>query len=87
MNKKFKELSIQAQEEVRAGLKDPSRLQNWFMDELVQEKFAELIVRECIDVVEQRQEDFDSHNEYGRGFKSGIGAAGRTIKTQFDIKE
>lgn len=51
------------------------------------EKFAELIVQECIDVLENRHETFKgSRDHYGSGFKSGLDAATRTVKEHFGVE-
>lgn len=52
------------------------------------QKFAELIVGECIDVLENRHKTFKgSKDQYGAGFKSGLNAATRTVKTYFGVEE
>jgi len=52
------------------------------------EKFAELIVRECIDILNSRHNNFvGSKTEYARGFKSGLDAATQTVKSYFGIEE
>lgn len=58
MNKRIKNIAIQAREQVEFKLKNPSRLQNWFMDELVQEEFAKLLIEECARVADSQM---DSH--------------------------
>jgi len=49
-------------------------------------KFAELIVADSIEALEQRYKTFKgSGNEYARGFKSGLDAATRTVKVHFGV--
>jgi len=51
-------------------------------------KFAQLIVKECSDVLEKRHQEFKgTKSEYANGFKSGISAAKRTLDAHFGVKE
>ena len=52
------------------------------------EKFAELIVQELVEVLDERHKTFKgSGNEYSRGFKSGLDAATRTVKARLGVEE
>ena len=52
MNERIRQLWDQAQEEIKAEYEDESRRNRRLYNEIFLPKFAELIVRECIDVVE-----------------------------------
>ena len=54
MNERIRELAEQAMSDVREEAYPEER--SWGMDD-VMEKFAELIVRECIDIVGEYSED------------------------------
>lgn len=58
MNTKIEELRLLAEGQVTSNLEDPSRLQDWYMNQLIQQKFAELIINECIRVADSQM---DSH--------------------------
>jgi len=53
MNERIKELWTQAEEEIKAEYEDESRRNRRLYNEIFLPKFAELIVRECRDIVEQ----------------------------------
>lgn len=47
------------------------------------EKFAELIVQECIHIVEQHRFAQEFQDEYEEGYADGMGRAERLIKEHF----
>ena len=54
----------------------------------VYEKFAELIIKECINTLETRRKTSKaSPGEYGNGFKSGIAASARCLQVHFGVEE
>lgn len=79
MNKRIQELLFEAG--ATAGW-------NQLDTELVDyEKFAELIVRECIrQILEVRAIKDDEVNDYSMGFTDGMLVATRIIEEDFDIK-
>ena len=57
MNERIRELALQAKHRLDQDIKDGKK--DWkntpqSYDEMVQEKFAELIVKECIDIAQDR---------------------------------
>ena len=51
MNERIRELWTQAEEEIKAEYEDESRRNRRLYNEIFLPKFAELIVKECIDTV------------------------------------
>jgi len=51
MNERIQQLWSQAEEEIKAEYEDESRRNRRLYNEIFLPKFAELIVKECIDVV------------------------------------
>ena len=51
MNERIKELAEQAGAEIKAEYEDESRRNRRLYNEIFLPKFAELIVRECIDII------------------------------------
>jgi hypothetical protein len=81
MNERIKELAAQCRE---------SHLSNtgeWY-HEFDEEKFAELIVQECIRCCEGNSE-YKNHTdtEWGKGLASGIGLCKEAMKTHFGVEE
>ena len=63
MNERIKQLWEQAEEEIKAEYEDESRRNRRLYNEIFLPKFAELIVRDCMDVVDgyTKQRTFDTH--------------------------
>lgn len=80
MNARIRELRVEALEWVRNDLETVEREHPvMFADhlEMVNEKFAELIVKECADFA-------DEHNDYSEGVTLGVG---RALKKHFGVEE
>ena len=91
MNDKIKLFNEQAIKYAQESLNDIAIVNKsgimYNYNDLYTEKFAELIVGECIDVLENRHETFKgSRDHYGSGFKSGLDAATRTVKEHFGVE-
>jgi hypothetical protein len=54
MNERIRQLWEQAEEEIKAEYEDESRRNRRLYNEIFLPKFAELIVRECMDVVAKK---------------------------------
>jgi hypothetical protein len=86
MNERIKELvgraKFMAEEDINKQISYNTELRAFA------EKFAELIVRECIDTLGTRQKTSKaSPGEYGNGFKSGIAAAALCLQVHFGVEE
>ena len=87
MNEKITELYVQANKYASdAGFKkyDKAGDVNWQWEDTVFEKFAELIVQECVRAVESnRKEPREGYNTYNMGTFEAVDS----IKQYFGIKE
>ena len=79
MNERIRELSDQATQEFSPA----------FDRDKWQDKFAELIVRECMTQIQQVREIKAGHAgpEYTHGFDDGMFVAIRTIEEHFGVEE
>ena len=93
MNERIKELWTQAKEELNqdfsSGKKSIDIPKTW--DDMMREKFAELIVRECIKInkeqlksVPKDQKDWDGHNY---GFTAAVYGFKDLVKEHFGVEE
>jgi len=57
---------------------------NW--DELLREKFAELIVRECVDHIEDRVLASGGEGDWFEGYMDGARESCRLIKERFGVE-
>ena len=84
MNERIKELYDQALEEFKAENKYATII----VPNLLQEKFAELIVRECIGKCEPvLDEPYEDMSEFGKGLVEGQDVAVEKIKQHFGVEE
>ena len=84
MNERIKELAGQATVKGHWSVDEGRYLINY----VNQEKFAELIIRECeLVVADQLTRDGDANDEWDRGYISGMWAATRYMKEHFGVEE
>ena len=86
MNSTIKELLEQA----TTSIKD--EYGHWIGSELDEEKFAELIVQECLEelrytVLDTQELRRDKSTDYQVGWEDGMFDAGETIKNIFGVEE
>jgi hypothetical protein len=89
MNDRIKELHAQAylhalHNETKAregGCHEPGTFNNDY-----REKFAELIVRECMDIV-SKQTTLDTNEDFREGFSHGLKYAWTDIRKHFGVEE
>ena len=86
MNERIRELLKQATKEV-----DPHD-RVWVFSKVDQAKFAELIVRECLEelrytVLDTQELRRDKSTDYQVGWEDGMFDAGETIKNIFGVEE
>jgi hypothetical protein len=92
MNKRIRELHIQAQQE---AWNEPIDIENCAVEDIkgfsqqVYEKFAELIVRECAEQIKTQgiRTSIEDYGDYEIGFNVGLFHALRTIKEHFGVEE
>lgn len=87
MNKRIEELAEQAgakihKEQTRSG--DWGDFSNY--DSFDHEKFAKLIVKECMDIV-SKQTTLDTNEDFREGFSHGRKLAWTEIRKHFGVKE
>ena len=85
MNERIKELYSQA----GLTMNNPLAYEQWYLDSL--EKFAELIVRECVKelrytVVDTQECRQDKSQDYQVGWEDGMYDAGEVIKEHFGVE-
>ena len=80
MNERVKELALQAQKVV--GYTDGGYTEIKALD---QEKFAELIVRECIDIAKNWEDQLENSNSLSES--NAVGIVAYRIARQFGVKE
>ena len=51
------------------------------------EKFAELIIRECMKVIEEEQDKLPCDNVYHTGIKNGVWQASEIISKHFGVEQ
>ena len=85
MNERIKELAEQARES--ATTRHPvSNITLSVNSELFEQKFAELIVRECVSEI-RKQGDGDIFDDWDCGYNCGINSSIEAIKKHFGVKE
>ena len=90
MNERIKELYDQALESkfdygAGAGVK-PGEYYSNYITVLNPEKFAELIVRECMSIIKQG-EGLGEEDDFDKGFQAGIAMAYNRVRTQMGVEE
>ena len=96
MNERIRELIEQAHEQKPVIVLDPvtceptHKIGNggvpMYHSELNPEKFAELIVRECLEKIYSVTID-NPTDDWDQGYNSGLDQAAETIKTHFGVEE
>ncbi len=79
MNKRIKELTEQAMWHTNSKTGEVYKTHFQF-----EERFAELIIKECIEVCE-RQQYYDADDYYKKGFNSGSKTCVNSLKRNFGI--
>ena len=89
MNERLKELYQQAHS-IRRYDGDPALDGNpptvYWQGEVSAQRFAELIVRECLEQIYSMTID-DPMEDWDQGYDSGLDQAAETIKTHFGVEE
>ena len=78
MNERIKELWEEAAKEPYGG--------TWEEHTAFMEKFAELIVRECMSIIKQG-EGLGKEDDFDKGFQAGIAMAYNRVRTQMGVEE
>jgi hypothetical protein len=91
MNKRIQQLAEQAlqlvADEHANGDESRLNLASYTVKDLIQEKFAELIVRECVQVCEPiLDEPYEDMTEFGKGLVEGQDVAIERIKEHFGVE-
>jgi len=85
MNTRIKELAEQA--DIKFD-KDLNEIDVCVLLPLDLEKFAKLIIKECVQVIYDRVEaDGDANDEWDGGYRSGMCAAARYVEESFGDEE
>ena len=94
MNERIRALAVQAGARVSAQTLTsipPQRRESIGLWDNNVEKFAELIVRECADIIEQKQKEWcTTHGiseHYFQGVQDGLDLSIGTIKEHFGVEE
>lgn len=82
MNERIRELEMQADEWSKYNYTWTPTGNNWV--EVYMEKFAELIVQECLEQIYSVTID-NPTDDWDQGYDSGLNAAAETIKTHFGV--
>jgi len=90
MNERIKELALQAKEYAINRLDETGELHKYY--DVYFEKFAELIVKECLEelrytVLDTQELHRDKSTDYQVGWEDGMFDAGETIKKIFGVEE
>ena len=90
MNERIKELYDQALETkfdygAGAGVK-PGEYYSNYITVLNPEKFAHLIIRECMSIIKQG-EGLGEEDDFDKGFQAGIAMAYNRVRTQMGVEE
>jgi hypothetical protein len=83
MNERIKELVIQA-DKYANDICDTNANADWY--DTRDEKFAQLIIRECVDIVSDTAVDTPP-NDLFYGYNLGVNKAAENIKERFEIDE
>ena len=85
MNKRIKELSNQAYDEL---VKETGNIV--VFDEDLQQRFAELLIKECISIVEEQKECLHEEQKYWHdrdyGYEMAVNDASKGIKQFFGVE-
>ena len=88
MNERIKQLAKQAlqlvADEHANGDESRLNLASYTVKELIQEKFAELIVRECLAIAKNREDEFESAGLLEQS--NAVGNVAYRISRQFGVK-
>ena len=94
MNKRIQELAEQAREFADIQYNKQTRATfytNKSVEEFFREKFAELIVRECISIVDEQKECLHEEQKYWHdrdyGYEMAVNDASKGIKQFFGVEE
>ena len=82
MNERTEELAKQAAE---YAIEFATQDQEQYIPKLM-EKFAELIVRECMSIIKQG-EGLGEEDDFDKGFQAGIAMAYNRVRTQMGVEE
>jgi len=90
MNERIRKLSLQAREYARSHVADCRRFGYYMeyneLDIKFEQKFAELIVRECMNIV-SNQTTLDTNEDFREGFNHGLKYAWTDIRKHFGVEE
>jgi hypothetical protein len=88
MNERIKELAEQAlqlvADEHANGDESRLNLASYTVKDLIQEKFAELIVKECLKIAKNREDEFESAGLLEQS--NAVGNVAYRISRQFGVK-
>ena len=84
MNERIKELAEQARKYVADAIELGFPQDQ--VDDIRDEKFAELIVRECMSIIKQG-EGLGEEDDFDKGFQAGIAMAYNRVRTQMGVEE
>ena len=89
MNERIKELAEQAGLKVESWMTSPPKPFQILGSTEDFEKFAELIVRECIDKISEEHKAAldDVMEDWDRGFLGGLSCAMETVQKHFGVEE
>ena len=89
MNERIRELWSQAEEEIKAEYEDESRRNRRLYNEIFLPKFAELLVRECAEVIDDGRFSVMEceGNSHRVSYNNGIYYALSSVKKHFGVEE
>ena len=87
MNERIIELAAHAKAYANQCTKDIDGDVSWHWMEYYTEKFAELIVQECVSVINTEAGEREDDDEYERAWKMGTEFAVYQIKQHFGVEE
>ena len=90
MNERIKELAEQARQYAFAKVEltqDPTEWSSKYYNEMFDQKFAELIIRECIDCVRGAGLTDEVAVKNNLGFNDGLSAAVVNVQKHFGVEE
>jgi len=85
MNERILQLWSQAEEEIKAEYEDESRRNRRLYNEIFLPKFAQLIVRDCMDIAKNWDEQLVNSELYKES--NAVGIVVYRIARQFGVKE
>ena len=87
MNELIEKLAEQAEEYAFNEIQKPQDPTKWkSYSQMYDEKFAELIVRECISQIEKQGNGLTS-TDWDEGYRSGLNASQKATKRHFGVEE